>query len=254
MILFIGGIATLRRDPPAARIYSMTNRSPLPKAPRVSLVEATIGLIRSQIEGGAWKVGERIPKEQELAGMLQVSRNTVREAIRVLSHANVLEVRQGDGTYVRSDVDPAEVMRKVSRSSLRDHFEVQVMLETEAARLAACHRTEADLALLRRLLAERSELHNHRAHDDFAAADVAFHAAIALISGNAALAELYRYFSKGWRLNTVSTVSILLERDLAKPNLKAHEAIVDAIERQDGEAAAQAVRAVLAPVIAALAN
>jgi len=96
---------------------AMSTSVTLPQAPRRSLVESTMDLIRAQIEGGAWKVGERIPKEQELADMLQVGRNTVREAIRVLSHANVLEVRQGDGTYVRSNVDPAEVMRRVRDGS-----------------------------------------------------------------------------------------------------------------------------------------
>ncbi|WP_163535701.1 FadR/GntR family transcriptional regulator, partial [Klebsiella pneumoniae] len=73
----------------------MNNRFTLPQAPRRSLVDSTIELIRGQIEGGAWKVGERIPREQELAEMLEVGRNTVREAIRVLSHGQVLEVRQG---------------------------------------------------------------------------------------------------------------------------------------------------------------
>ena len=83
--------------------------SSLPSAPRRSLVDVTIELMRTQIEEGRWQVGERIPKEAELAEMLKVGRNTVREAVRVLSHARVLDVRQGDGTYVRLSVDPAEV-------------------------------------------------------------------------------------------------------------------------------------------------
>ncbi|MBM7331759.1 FadR family transcriptional regulator, partial [Agrobacterium sp. S2] len=154
----------------------------------------------SQIEEGYWMVGQRIPKEQELADMLQVGRNTVREAIRVLSHANVLEVRQGDGTYVRMNVDPTEIMRRVSRSSLRDHFGLRAMLETEAARLAAANRTQADVALLRRLLSARGEHENHTLSEAFVEADLAFHSAIARISGNAALTELYRYFSSAVRV------------------------------------------------------
>lgn len=222
----------------------------LPQAPRRSLVESTMELIRAQVESGAWKVGERIPKEQELADMLQVGRNTVREAIRVLSHANVLEVRQGDGTYVRSNVDPAEVMRRVSRSSLRDHFELRAMLETEAARLAAAHRSKADVTLLRRLLKARGEQHDHAAREAFVDADLGFHGAIARISGNTALAELYRYFSSTVRLNTLSALE---HDDLPEPGQDAHAAIVDAIERQDGDGAAMAARAVVAPLIAALA-
>jgi DNA-binding FadR family transcriptional regulator len=228
----------------------MTTSATLSQAPRRSLVESAMELIRAQVEGGAWKVGERIPKEQELADMLQVGRNTVREAIRVLSHANVLEVRQGDGTYVRSNVDPAEVMRRISRSSLRDHFELRAMLETEAARLAAIHRTKADIVLLRRLLKQRGEQHDHETREAFVEADLGLHSAIARISGNTALAELYRYFSSIVRFNTLSALD---DHDLPEPGQEAHALIVDAIDRQDAEGAAIAARAVVAPLIEALA-
>lgn len=221
----------------------------LPQAPRRSLVDTAIELMRKQIESGAWRVGERIPKEQDLADSLGVSRNTVREAIRVLSHAQVLEVLQGDGTYVRLGVDPAEVMRRVARSSLRDHFELRAMLETEAARLAARHRSDDDVTQLRRLLEHRGEQHDHVERDAFVEADLAFHAEIARASGNSALSELYRYFSSAVR-GSIRTV--LDEHDLPEPHLAAHLAIIEAIERQDGDAAADAARAVVAPLISAL--
>lgn len=88
-----------------AIIPPMSGSSSLSQLPRRSLVDCAIDAMREKIESGAWPVGERIPKETELAEMLQVGRNTVREAIRVLSHADVLEVRQGDGTYVRFELD-----------------------------------------------------------------------------------------------------------------------------------------------------
>jgi DNA-binding FadR family transcriptional regulator len=173
----------------------------------------------------------------------------VREAIRVLSHGQVLEVRQGDGTYVRTNIDPAEVMRRVGRSGLREHFALRCMLETEAARLAAVHRSKADVGLLRRLLKARGEQEQHASSAAFAEADTAFHCAIAGMCGNGALAELYRYFANSVRMNTLTA---LKDKELPEPGLATHEAIVDAIERQDGEAAAAAVRNVVAPLIAAL--
>jgi DNA-binding FadR family transcriptional regulator len=221
----------------------------LPQAPRRSLVDSTIDAIRTQVEGGAWNVGEKIPAEQELADMLRVGRNTVREAIRVLSHAHVLEVRQGDGTYVRSNVDAAEVMRRVGRSSLREHFELRAMLEAEAARLAAHHRSEADVALLRGLLRRRGEKRDHELREAFVDADIEFHGAIARISGNAALAELYRYFSSAVRFYMLSALE---ERDLPMPGMDPHETVVDAIDRRDAQAAAAAARALSAPLIEAL--
>lgn len=230
---------------------SMPISTALPQAQRRSLVDSTIELIRTQVESGAWKVGERIPKEQELADMLQVGRNTVREAIRVLSHARVLEVRQGDGTYVRSSVDPAEVMRRVSRSSLRDHLELRMMLETEAARLAAANRSKDDLAQLRKLLKKRGERSDHVDMAAFMERDLAFHGAVARASGNVALAELYRYFSSFVELNMVAAMT---QGGLPEPDLAAHRAILDAIERGDQDGAALTARAVFMPLIEALSD
>lgn len=181
--------------------------------------------------------------------MLQVGRNTVREAIRVLSHAKVLEVRQGDGTYVRSNIDPAEVMRRVTRSSIVDHLELRTMLETEAAKLAARHRSRDDIALLYGLLDRRGESQSHPSYQAFIEADLAFHIEISRISGNTALAELYRYFAltAGAKMR-----SVLDEGELPEPPLEAHIAIVRAIEAGNEETAAEAAGAVIAPLIAIL--
>ncbi len=97
--------------------------------PRRSLVDLAVSAMRERLERGEWRVGERIPIEPELAAELGVSRNTVREAVRVLAFSGVLEVRQGDGTYVRSAVDASDVAHGLSRASLREHLEVRAMLE-----------------------------------------------------------------------------------------------------------------------------
>ncbi|MBW7458333.1 GntR family transcriptional regulator, partial [Paenibacillus sepulcri] len=69
---------------------------------RLTLVEQVARQIEAMIESGDWAVGTRIPAEPELMTQLQVSRNTLREAIRALIHAGLLKTRQGDGTYVSS--------------------------------------------------------------------------------------------------------------------------------------------------------
>ncbi|WP_343805696.1 FadR/GntR family transcriptional regulator [Paenochrobactrum glaciei] len=221
----------------------------LPQAPRRSLVDSAIDLIRNQIETGVWKVGDRIPKEQELADMLQIGRNTVREAVRVLSHANMLEVRQGDGTYVRMSVDSAEIMRRVNRASLQDHFELRAVLETEAARLAAIHSTKADIALLRQLLNQRGEQHDAASLEKFIEADMALHNAIAQSSKNTALAELYRYFSTTIKDNMLSALS---DSELPEPGFQVHRKLIDAIEAHDEEEAVAAVTELTRPLIIAL--
>ena len=70
---------------------------------RPTLVRQVIDQLREQVASGAWPVGGRIPTEPQLVEALGVGRNTVREAVRALVHAGVLECRQGSGTYVISD-------------------------------------------------------------------------------------------------------------------------------------------------------
>jgi DNA-binding FadR family transcriptional regulator len=222
---------------------------PIAQIQRRSLVESTLDLIRARIEDGTWKVGDKLPREVELAEALQVGRNTVREAVRVLSHSHVLEVRQGDGTYVRSRIDPAETMRRIGRSGLRDHFELRAMLETEAARLAAQRRTDADLAQLNRLLEERGEIPETGDLADFIDRDLAFHLAIAQAAHNTALEELYRYFSASVRSDIYT---VLTESELPEPNAAAHARIVEEITAAKPERAARAARDVIRPLIAKL--
>lgn len=226
----------------------MSEHADLPTLPRRSLVTATIDALRTKLDAGEWQVGERLPPEGDLAGALGVSRNTVREAIRVLSHARMLDVRQGDGTYVRSVVDAAETLNRINRSSVRDHLELQSILEAEAARFAARRRTDSDLKKLEKLLQARGRADPANL-EEFLNRDRAFHFSVAAAAHNTAIEELYRYFALA-----IPTQSQVIREDgkLHEPDLTIHRAIVDAIARRDEEGAAKAARRVLAPRIAKL--
>ena len=69
---------------------------PLSAARRTGLVDQVIDQLRQSVTSGEWPVGLRIPNEAVLVDSLGVGRNTVREAVRALAHAGLLEVRQGD--------------------------------------------------------------------------------------------------------------------------------------------------------------
>lgn len=223
----------------------MEGSNPAPVVRR-SLVESTIDAIRDLIHQRTWKVGESIPKEAELAEHFGVGRNTVREAVRVLSHSGMLEVRQGDGTYVRREKDPAETVSKLNRAGLRDHLEVQCVLESEAARFAARRRTDEDITRLQALLDTRGHYVPDDDLDDFLDRDRNFHAAIASASHNEALQALYAYFSAS--INS-HTKSVFADSDLPEPSHADHAAIVQAIIAGDEEAAASAARNMLLPLI-----
>src|SRR5919198_5350345 len=68
----------------------------------MAVTDEAIEKIKGMIVSGALRPGERLPRESELAAELGLSRNSLREAVRALSQLRVLEVRQGDGTYVSS--------------------------------------------------------------------------------------------------------------------------------------------------------
>lgn len=220
-----------------------------PTPPRRSLVDVAVDAMRQRLERGVWRVGERIPIEPELAAELGVSRNTVREAVRVLAFSGVLEVRQGDGTYVRSALDTTDMAQGLSGASLREHLEVRAMLEVEAARLAAQGRTPEDQERIFAALALRGERPDKRRKDVFIEHDLAFHRAVVDAAHNPALGKLYGFFARAVR----ATLKGMMARpDLPEPDYAAHAAVAEAIARRDPEGAARAARELLQPILDAL--
>jgi GntR family transcriptional regulator, transcriptional repressor for pyruvate dehydrogenase complex len=158
-----------------------------------SVTDEAIERIRGMIVSGRWGPGDRLPREADLAAELGLSRNSLREAVRALSLVRVLEVRQGDGTYV-SSLQPDELLESTRFVThlLRDQtmvelFEVRRLLEPAAAAMAAVKMDAAGHAALRR------ELDRMLAADgveDLVEADVAFHAVMAGATGNSVLSSL----------------------------------------------------------------
>ena len=82
---------------------------PRPGRRGAGVTDEAIDRIRELVASGEWQPGMRLPREADLAKQLGLSRNSLREAVRALSLARVLEVRQGDGTYV-SSLEPGELL------------------------------------------------------------------------------------------------------------------------------------------------
>ncbi|MFE5160554.1 FadR/GntR family transcriptional regulator [Streptomyces sp. NPDC056697] len=217
-------------------------------AGRQSLVDGVVEQLRAQLAEGEWQVGDRVPTEHALAEQLQVGRNTVREAVRVLVHAGMLQSRQGEGTFVVSTSDPAEVMRGVRRAGIRDVLELRIALEAEGARLAALRHSPDDLRRMRAALesleafgraGERSADGHHELH---AAHDLEFHTAVVEAAHNAALSATYGWFSSSVRDALVASLG---DREVPSIVPADHRALVDAIASGDPAAAEAAARALL---------
>lgn len=201
---------------------------PLATTRRTGLVDQVIDQLRASVTAGEYPIGTKIPTEPTLAEALGVGRNTVREAVRALAHGGILEVRQGDGTYVRATSEVSGALRRLCGSELREVLQVRRCLEVEGARLAATARTDADLAELWHLLQRRDELQNEHDMEGFARADAELHFAVVRSSHNAVLTELYR----GLTEVVLASVATTTHQTAAAAHIR-HRGLVEAIDAQD---------------------
>ncbi|MGK2853646.1 MAG: FadR/GntR family transcriptional regulator [Microbacteriaceae bacterium] len=201
---------------------------PLATTRRTGLVDQVIDQLRASVSAGEWPVDTRIPTEPALAETLGVGRNTVREAVRALAHSGILEVRQGDGTYVRATSEVSGALQRLCGTEFRDVLQVRRCLEVEGARLAASARTETDLAELWQLLNRSEALRSNGGADEFARADADLHFAVVRSSHNPVLTELYRGLTEVVSASVVTTTEELPVAELAR-----HRGLIEAIAEQD---------------------
>jgi GntR family transcriptional regulator, transcriptional repressor for pyruvate dehydrogenase complex len=222
--------------PPLAK----EQRMPLTQLRRSPLVELAVRQLHQQLTSGQWPEGTRLPAETELAGQLGVGRSTVREAVRALVHAGLLETRQGSGTFVVSLTEGASFEPWLRRAAVLEVYEVREALEVQAARLAAGRRTGADLAALHDRLAARDAAHRSGAADSFVQADLEFHRTVVSAAHNQLLTEMFDSFAAVLReaLAAVATDTELADVSAAPT----HARLVRAIEAGDADAAEHAAR------------
>jgi GntR family transcriptional repressor for pyruvate dehydrogenase complex len=159
----------------------------------MSRTDDAIAAIKAMIVAGDLKPGDRLPREADLAKHLDLSRNTLREAVRALSLIRVLDVRRGDGTYV-TDLDPATLLETFTflvdlhrTDNVLHFFHVRRLLEPEATAIAATTMGAEDAAALQRHL---DAVGDNPSVDDLVANDVVFHRRIAEAAGNPVLTAL----------------------------------------------------------------
>ncbi|HEY6629526.1 MAG TPA: FadR/GntR family transcriptional regulator [Acidimicrobiia bacterium] len=198
------------------------------------LTEAAIRQIREMIASGALAPGAKLPSEADLAEDLGASRNTLREAVRGLVTAGVLDVRRGDGTYVTS-LRPEQLLEGIGAAAelMADGFSLELIqvrriLEPAATAMASLRIDEETISkleiFLQRMRASETE-------EELVQVDSDFHAVVASASGNETLASM---------LNGVSTRTMrsriwrgVIDADSKAQTIAQHAAILDALTRGD---------------------
>jgi GntR family transcriptional repressor for pyruvate dehydrogenase complex len=204
----------------------------------VALTDEAIDKIKQMIMSGRVRPGEKLPREADLAAELGLSRNSLREAVKALSLINVLDVRQGDGTYATS-LEPSLLLESLSfivdfhrDDTVLEFLEVRRILEPAATALAAVRMTLDDTIELGKVL-EMADADTPV--EELVAADLEFHRKIALGSRNSVLSSLIDNMSgpttraRVWRGRTEPRA---LERTLTE-----HRAIYSAITNRDADLA-----------------
>ncbi|MGW0017633.1 FadR/GntR family transcriptional regulator [Rhodococcus sp. NPDC003382] len=214
-----------------------------------SVYQQALEWMRTRIESGDWPVGDRIPTEAELVSILGVGRNTVREAVKYLTSAGMLEIRRGFGTYVRARSELGGLLnRRVEVAEILHAFEVRRALELEAVRLACERRTDEDIAQLREALAARARFCDGADEAGYASTDIAFHSAVVRAAHNSVLEDLFARLSELIRATYEFTHGAF---DPASSTV-VHEQVVDAIEARDEVRAQAAARGYLDPIVGAV--
>jgi len=210
-------------------------------APAPALTDQAMVKIKDLILTGEFQAGSKLPREQDLAQKLGLSRNSLREAVRALALIGVLDTRVGDGTYVTSlDADllmtgMGFVGELLDGKTLLEAHQVRRILEPVATGLAATRLSETDFAELADILERMERADRTQAFID---ADNDFHRVINSAAGNATLASLIQNLSGGmmrarlWRTAT--------EQEAVDVTKRRHRDIYLALRAGDAERASAA--------------
>ncbi|MBO0410563.1 GntR family transcriptional regulator [Enterococcus hulanensis] len=148
-----------------------------------SLVNETIQQLENYIQQNELTIGDKLPVEKELAEIFGVGRSTLREAVKILVFSNVLEVKQGSGTFVKNG--------SIGEFSTGDLLRARSMIEGQAVLLATVHQSEKDLLRLKEVLFQRNHLLEAGKFSEYIEADLAFHQQIVAMSQNPFLIKWY---------------------------------------------------------------
>lgn len=222
-----------------AHVQTATKFDPVDSSRRNSVADTVQHLVQN-ILSTRISPGGKLPSERQLVEMLGVTRSTLRESLKTLSLLGVVEIRQGDGTYVSSE--PSSLLPKVvswgmllNTAETRQLIEARRFLETSLVGLAAKRSSDEERLKMRQLLQQMKEA---ASAEEFADYDSEFHLQIARSAKNVLLSSTLQ--------NTKALLQAWVERVVESSTDRAwvieqHSQILIAIEKQDPESAIAAM-------------
>ena len=199
--------------------------------------------LRESINAGVYKPSDKLPAERELVEQFQVSRVTVRDALRNLRNLGLIDVKRGvnAGAYV-SEPSPQPItqsmqnliqMKKVNFAHL---IELRLYIEPDVARIAALFRTSKDVDILNDLL-DRAEKCLKTSRKEARLLNVGFHFEVAKITRNALIVFLCESITQVHSAMIIEMTHTKLDKKGVAKLISEHRSILDAITEKDPEAA-----------------
>jgi GntR family transcriptional repressor for pyruvate dehydrogenase complex len=205
------------------------------------IYEEIVRQVKQMIAEGRLKSGDRLPPERDLAEKFVVSRSSVREALRALESLGLIEIRPGEGTFVRevsveSLIEPLALVMASQREAIGELFEARRLLEPGIAALAASRATPEEVSEMDRILdAQAKEIAAGRTG---LVHDAAFHAAIGAAAHNRAITRIAHAIMD---LLTQSREESLNTPGRPQRSHQDHRRILVAIRARDEDAARRAM-------------
>ena len=172
------------------------------------IYEEVVEQIRQLMENGSLKPGDKLLSERELAEKLQVSRASVREALRALEMMGFVEIKVGGGTFIKETsgddiIQPLAMFLSIEKGSFFEIYEIRKIFEIAAAHLAAQRATPGDLAKIEENLERMKAAMTEDDSEGGEGSDSAFHFSIAEATQN------------GWLVRLLNTIADSFNRSIS---------------------------------------
>ncbi|MBN1317016.1 MAG: FadR family transcriptional regulator [Anaerolineales bacterium] len=201
---------------------------------RKRVYESIVDQMRQLIVDETWKPGQRMPSERELTKALSVGRTSVREALRILEAMGFIEIRAGDGCYVRESVNVPQRLQNladifntddVNEEYIMELMEARELIESQIAFMAAESATEAEIASLDELIDQQEMI--LKLSGGGVKENIGFHLRLAEITGNRVLVELQQIF---FQLSIGAISRYFMSPGRPEDSVQEHKAIVLAMK------------------------
>lgn len=210
---------------------------------RKDVTTRIVDKILEMIGAGYWSPGDKLPSQRDLAGQMDVSMASLREALYSLQAMGVLEMRHGSGTYVSNNtVNPGEKLIELSLLlgglDIKMFFEARRVIETGLARLAAEHGSDEQIEKLFKILEEQRNAFAAEDQNQLHHLDLAFHKHIADMANNNFLFQI----NETLFANLDKLFQVL---PLSETGWRLHYAVAEAIRNRDSDRAYQTTRTLI---------